>query len=264
VYPKILDFGGFFLPTYGVLVAAGFLTALWVTGVLAKRAGMDPERVNNIAIYGALAGLLGAKLLMFVVDFDYYAKHPNEILTFATLQAGGVFYGGLMVALATGYYLLKKHSLPVESTLDLYAPGLAIGQAIGRLGCFAAGCCWGNHCLRPWAVTFTNSDAMQVTGVPLNVPMHPTQLYEAFTGLVVFTLVYRAIMRPHAGGSIIGLYLLLSGSARFFVEFFRYHQQPNPFGGPLTTAQAISIGLAGLGVWMLVESRNRMAAKSAV
>lgn len=263
MFPKIFEIGGFFLPAYGVMVAAGFLVALWLTGKLAKQAGLDPERVSNIAIYGALAGLLGAKLLMFVVDFDYYASRPGEIFTFATLQAGGIFYGGLLCALATGYWLMKKHSLPIAATLDLYGPGLALGQAIGRIGCFAAGCCWGDHCERPWAVTFTSPDAMQVTGVPLNVPMHPTQLYETFTGLVVFVIVYRAILKPHTPGSIIGLYLVLSALARFTVEFFRYHQQPNPFAGPLSTAQWISIALAMLGTWLLMAARRAPAAKPA-
>ncbi len=263
MFPKIFEIGGFFLPSYGVMVAAGFLIALWLTGKLATRAGFDPERVSNIAIYGALAGLLGAKVLMFLVDFDYYASRPGEIFTFASLQAGGIFYGGLICALGTGYWLMRKHALPVAATLDLYGPGLAIGQAIGRIGCFAAGCCWGDHCERPWAVTFTSPDAMQVTGVPLNVPMHPTQLYEAISGLAVFAIVYRAILKPHAPGSIIGLYLVLSGIARFAAEFFRYHQQPNPFAGPLWTATWISSPLPMLGAWLLMAARRTPIIKPA-
>ena len=150
--PKLFDFGGFFLPTYGVLVAAGFLTALWLTGRLAKQSGLDPEKVTNLGVYAALAGLAGAKLLMFVFDFDYYRQNPGEIFSLTTLQAGGVFFGGLIFALGMAIFWIGKQKLPLAATMDAFGPGLALGQAIGRLGCFAAGCCWGASCNRPWAV----------------------------------------------------------------------------------------------------------------
>ncbi len=260
MFPKIFQIGGFYLPTYGVMVALGFLVALWITGKLARRSGLDPEKVSNIAVYGALAGLLGAKLLMFVVDFPYYAANPGQILSLATLQAGGVFFGGLICALGAGYWFLRSAALPIAATLDAYAPGLVIGQAIGRIGCFAAGCCWGDLCERPWAVRFTSPEAFELTGVPLNVPVHPSQLYEAVMGLAVFAILYLrfgAVRRP---GSVMGLYLVLTGVARFAIEFVRFHAQPNPAGGPLTTAQWISAGLVLLGVWLLVARRDQSSA----
>ncbi|MEZ5399332.1 MAG: prolipoprotein diacylglyceryl transferase [Bryobacteraceae bacterium] len=254
MFPKIITISdGVFLPTYGVMVALGFLIGLWLAGRLARRSGLDPELVTNLGVYAALAGLAGAKLLMFVVDFDHYAEHPGDILSVATLQAGGVFYGGLVGALAFGAWYLARHGLPAAATLDCFAPGLAAGQAIGRLGCFAAGCCWGQSCERGWAVTFTDPEAQALTGVPLQIPLHPTQLYEAVLLGVTAVATLAAFGRPHRPGSILGLYLILAAGERFVVDFFRAHQQANPFAGPLATAQWIAILLAAAGAWLLLR-----------
>jgi phosphatidylglycerol:prolipoprotein diacylglycerol transferase len=105
-------------------------------------------------------------------------------------------------------------------------------------------------------VTFTNPVAHDLVGVPLNRPLHPTQLYEAIAEFLIFGLLYWRFRRPHAKGAIIGLYLILYSTARFLVEFFRVHDQANPFGGPLNASQLISIGLVLLGAWFL-RPRNR-------
>jgi len=140
-------------------------------------------------------------------------------------------------------------------TLDCFAPGLALGQGIGRIGCFAAGCCWGQSCSRPWAVTVTDPEAHRLVGVPLDTALHPTQLYEAAGALLIFALLYRRFSPKRAPGRLIGLYLILTATARFLVEFFRAHEQPNPFAGPLSTAQWISIALLLLGGWFTFRLR---------
>jgi phosphatidylglycerol:prolipoprotein diacylglycerol transferase len=157
------------------------------------------------------------------------------------LQAGGIFYGGLIAALAVSWWYMRKTHLPGLKTADVFAPAVALGHGIGRLGCFSAGCCWGVLCHRPWAVTFTNPVADQLVGVPLGVPLHPTQLYEAFGEFLIFGVLYWRFGKPHAAGSIIALYLVLYGAARFVVEFYRFHDQGNLFGGPLDTSQWISL-----------------------
>jgi hypothetical protein len=157
--PQLIHIGDFFVPTYGVLVAAGFLLALWLATRLAARAGLDKEAVLNLGIYCGLAGILGAKLLMIVLDLGYYLRNPGELFSMSTLQAGGVFYGGLILALITAFWYMRKSRLPGLATSDVFAPGLALGHAVGRLGCFAAGCCWGLECHRPWAVTFEDPAA---------------------------------------------------------------------------------------------------------
>lgn len=254
MYPEVFNLS--FLHTYGVLVALAFLTALWLAARLAKPAGLNPDAVTNLGIYCALAAIAGAKVMMFLVDIPYYSQHPGEIFSFGTLQAGGVFYGGLLAALGTAVWYMRKTHLPLLPAADVFAPAVALGHGIGRLGCFAAGCCWGVKCDRPWAVTFTNPVANQLVGVPLGVPLHPTQLYEAFAEFAIFGILFWRIRKPHASGSIIALYLMLYSATRFTVEFFRTHEQGNLLGGDLDTSQWISAGLFVLGSWYFLSRKH--------
>src|SRR5262249_41382661 len=151
----------------------------------------------------------------------------------------------------------RRHKLPPLGTADVFAPGIALGHSIGRLGCFSAGCCWGVSTHLPWAVTFRNPEASRLVGVPLGIPLHPTQLYESLAELLIFVVLYRRIRKPHAPGAIISLYLMLYSTARFVVEFVRYHEQANPFGGPLDTSQWISLGLLLLGAAYWLRLRRR-------
>jgi len=250
MYPEIFHIS--FLHTYGVLVALGFLAAVWMATRLARSAGIDAEAVTNLGIYCALAALAGAKLMMFVVDPDA----RRDMFSLATLQAGGVFYGGLLAALAVSGWYMRKAGLPLLATADVFAPAIALGHAIGRLGCFSAGCCWGLRCDMPWAVTFRDPAANDITGVPLNVPLHPTQLYESLAEFLVFAILYWRIRKPHPKGAIIGLYLVLYGAARFVVEFYRYHEQGNLWGSALDTSQVISLALMALGASRFVAFRR--------
>jgi len=256
MFPEIFHIGFFHLHTYGVLVAAGFLVALWMAGRLARRAGLSAERVANLGIYCALAALAGAKVMMIIVDLPYYVSRPGEIFTMSTLQAGGVFYGGLIAALAVAWWYLRRSKLPALRTADVFAPAIALGHGIGRLGCFSAGCCWGVECHLPWAVTFNNPVAQDLVGVPLHTPLHPTQLYEAAAEFVIFGILYRAVGKPHRAGAIISLYLMLYSTVRFVVEFFRYHDQGNLWGTPLDTSQWISLGLFAVGAAYFVRQRK--------
>ena len=258
MYPEI--FGLSFLHTYGVLVAAALLVGLWLAGRLSREAGLNAGAVTALGLYCALAAIGGAKLMMFVVDFSYYREHPGEILSLNTAQAGGVFYGGLIAALAVAVWQMRKTRLPGWKTADVFAPAIALGHGIGRIGCFTAGCCWGVECHRPWAVTFTSLAAHDRVGVPLNVPLHPTQLYEAFAEFAIFAFLYWRIHKPHGDGAIIGAYLMLYSTARFTVEFFRVHEQGNVLGGAFDTSQFISAGLFLLGaacLWRLRAKTSR-------
>ena len=257
MYPEIFHIS--FLHTYGFLVALAFLAGLWMTTRLARQANLNAEAVMNLGIYCALAAIAGAKIMMFLIDIPYYYEHPTEIFSLATLQAGGVFYGGLVGALAMAAWYTRKMRLPALLTADVFAPGIALGHGIGRLGCFSAGCCWGVEAHLPWAVTFTNPAANNLVGVPLHIPLHPTQLYESFAEFLIFGILYTRIRRPHTTGSIISLYLMLYSTARFIVEFFRFHEQGNLWGGPLDTSQWLSIALFLLGASYFVVTRRQTA-----
>lgn len=249
MFPKLITIGSFYLPTYGVLVALGFLAGLWITVRLARRSGMQPELITNLAVYCALAGLLGAKILMIIFDWGDPQKPP--IFSLSTLQAAGVWQGGLVLAVIVAVLYIRHNKMPLLPTFDAFAPGIAIGHAIGRIGCFAAGCCWGNRCDLPWAVTFHNPEAADLTGVPLGVPLHPSQIYEMLSELGLFAFLYRRFGKAHTPGRIMGMYLVLSSVGRFLIEFTRFHEQGLYHGLSLT--QWIAIGLALGGVALLVR-----------
>jgi len=263
MFPEVFHIGSFFLPTYGLLVAIAFLMALWVTGRLAVRAGLNQESVLNLGIYCALAGIVGAKVMMIVLD-PAVRTNLGEIFSLSTLQAAGIFYGGFAAALVMAFLYTRSKHLPALKTADTFAPGVALGHAIGRLGCFSAGCCWGLPTHFPWAVTFTNPKAKDLVGVPLGVPLHPTQLYESFAELLIFGILYSRFVKPHRDGSIISQYLVLYGIVRFLVEFVRFHdQQSNPLTGPFSTEQWISLAMMALGIAYWLFARNRQPMTSA-
>jgi phosphatidylglycerol:prolipoprotein diacylglycerol transferase len=254
--PKLISVGDFFVPTYGVMVTLGFLAGLWLATRLARRDGLNADDIVNLAVYCALSGIVGAKLLMIVQDFGYYRENPGELFSFATLQAGGIFYGGLVAALVVAWWFLSRRGLPALRTADVFAPGVALGHALGRIGCFAAGCCWGVECHLPWAVTFKNPDTNRMFGTPLMTPLHPTQLYESAAEAIIAFVLWRRSLASHRPGTVIGLYLVMYCAVRFAVEFVRAHDTGNPFGGPLSSSQWIALALAAAGVWLLVRSRS--------
>src|SRR5271170_7210605 len=248
MFPKLITIGQFFLPTYGVLVALGFLLGLWITLRLAQRAGLPKEPVTNLAIYCALAGLAGAKLFMILFDFQSYWNDPGALFSMSTLQAAGVYQGGFLVAFVTAILYMRRQHLPILATCDVFAPGIALGQAIGRIGCFSAGCCWGVAAHVPWAVTFHNPQAAELTGVPLGIPLHPTQLYESVADALIFLFLYLRIAKAHTAGAILGWYLALYSAVRFVIEFFRFHEQGLHLGLSYTQWISLATLVAGLGL----------------
>ena len=258
MFPRLLELGSFSLPTYGVLVAAGFLAGVTLAARLARRSGMDADRITNLGVVLLLSAIVGAKLFLIVDNWNYYAADLSRLFSLSALRSGGVFYGGLLTALAVAYYYTRRHRMPWLATADVMVPGLAFGHAIGRMGCFAAGCCWGRETHVAWSVTFTDPAAHGFTGVPLNVPLHPTQLYEAAGATLIGGALLWAYLRPHAAGSVLGTYLVLYSSFRFAVEFFRDEgARTLLIGGVVSTTQTVAVGLAAVGVWILFAVTRR-------
>ncbi len=245
MYPKLFDFGevslwghsfSAFLPTYGFLLAVGFLLALKLAAARGKKAGVETQLVLDLGLYILISALLGAKLLLLIVDWQHYQHDP-----FSLLRSGGVFYGGLVAAVATSWWFFHKHRLPVWKMTDIMAPSIAFGHAIGRLGCFSAGCCFGKPTSAFWGVTFTNPYAREISGVPLEVSLHPTQLYEAGAEFVIFLVLLLLLKRKQFDGQVFWAYVALYAVARFIIEFFRGDQRGFVFGGALSTSQFIGI-----------------------
>src|SRR5438093_2048900 len=228
------------LHTYGVLLALAFLAGLWVVSRQAKKAGLDATVITDMAVYVLIGGLVGAKLLLLAVEWSYYSKHPGEI--FGLLQSGGVFYGGLLGAFPVAWWFARRHRLDGWKTADVLAPGVAIGQAVGRLGCFAAGCCYGRPADVPWAVTFHDVYATRQVGTPLDTPLHPTQLYESLATLAIFIFLRWLAGRKRFDGQVTLAYVFLHAVARFVIEFYRGHPARGMvLGGWLSTSQFIAI-----------------------
>lgn len=260
MYPVLFDlhlgrFGQFTVGTYGLFYALGFLLALRLGVALARREGIDSARIIDLGIVALLAGFVGAKLALYLVDARYYIEHPGEILR--NLRSAGVFYGGFALAAAAGLVYVRRHRLPLGVMADLAAPPLALGQAIGRIGCLAAGCCYGRACDLPWAVTFTNPAAYQLTGVPLGVALHPTQVYHALADFLILAVTLRLLKGRHAPGQVFWVYVLLYAVLRFLVEFVRGDTARGLFfGGALSTSQIIAIPAVLVAVFMLVRLRR--------
>jgi phosphatidylglycerol:prolipoprotein diacylglycerol transferase len=253
VYPQLFHIGNFALPTYGFLVSFGVVVAILLIQHLAKQQGMDPEKVWNLAIIFVFAGIVGAKLLMFIADWDLYTANPKEIFTLSTLQAGGVFSGGVVLAVICGAWYMRRNHMPGLRTADVFAPGLALGHAFGRLGCFSAGCCFGKETTLPWGVVFRNPLAHEVGGVPLGVHVHPTQLYEMIVELLNFAILYWMLKHKKFEGQVVGAYMFIYGVARFFLEFLRGDPgRGQLFGTWMTETQGIAIAMviAGTILWL--------------
>jgi phosphatidylglycerol:prolipoprotein diacylglycerol transferase len=221
MHPILFHFGGINIYSYGVLVATGVLFGLWYARKQAPRAGLDPDKIWNMGIYTVLAALLLAKIWLVLSDWSYYAVNPRDIFSMSTFQSGGTFYGGVTGAVLTIALYSHFQKMPILSVLDTCVAGLPLGHAIGRLGCFAAGCCYGKPTTVAWGVVFTNPAAQQLAGTPLGVHLHPTQLYEAAAEFLNFLILVWIGKRQRFTGEIIGTYLILYGTERGIIEFFR-------------------------------------------
>ncbi|MBC7932727.1 MAG: prolipoprotein diacylglyceryl transferase [Rubrivivax sp.] len=243
MYPELFRIGSFPVNTYGVLLASAFLMALFVSARLGQRDGLQRERVFDLGLWMLLGGLVGSKLLLMLVEPEY-AGNLGQLLSLDFLRSGGVWYGGFLGALGAGLLLIRRYKLPLAKTLDAFAPGVAIGQAIGRQGCFAAGCCWGKPTTLPWGVEFTER-GHEITGVPLGVHLHPTQLYESFAALLIFFFLLWLHRRKRFAGQVIAAYAVLYGLTRFLIEFVRDDPRGDIAGltsmTHLSTSQLISL-----------------------
>ena len=270
--------------TYGVLLVFSFLIAILVARRLAQREGIDGEVIVDMGVYIILAALVGAKILLLVVDWEVYSRQFRTLamegggavgqalgflgstgayigslaqMGMSLLQAGGDFYGGFTAGILATFWYTRRYQLVVWKVADISAPAVAIGHGIGRLGCFAAGCCYGIATDLPWGVTFTDTYSGSLVGVPLNIPLHPTQLYEATTNLVLGGFLIWMLRRKQYDGQIFWSYVLAYAALRFFHEFLRADPRGFLFGGALSTSQFIAIVGATIALGMLARLKGK-------
>src|SRR3954464_751784 len=256
MYPRLFELGPLTVYTYGLLLAAAYLLGLRLAMVRARVRGLDQTRVLDLGIYIIISALVGAKLLLLITDFRTFTDNPRELLTLA--RSGGVFYGGLILAVIVALLYIRRIGLPLWTTCDVFAPGIALGHVVGRFGCFFAGCCWGKPTTLPWGITFTDPYAASNVGTPLNIPLHPTQLYEAGAEALILMLLLATESRGRRyPGRTFWLYMLLYAISRYIIEMFR--DDPRGTVMMFSTSQFISVILAPLAVVMLVYLRRGFA-----
>jgi phosphatidylglycerol:prolipoprotein diacylglycerol transferase len=263
MYPVLFKIGPLTLYSLGLLWALAAFVAAWILRLELKRYGYNPELAASIVLAGAIAGLIGARFLFILEEWDSFKHAPASFLV---TGAGFSWYGGLLGGGLAASWVFKRHRVPLPKAADISAPALTLGYGIGRIGCFLAGdATWGKVTDVPWAMAFPNAVAGwidPVTGAPYppGVKVHPTQLYELIQSLFVFGILWTLRKKPYPDGTIFSLYLVLAGSMRFIVEFWR----ANPVVGlGMTEYQWISLTLILLGTYLLFRQITTGAATAA-
>lgn len=253
MHPVLFHIGPFTLYSYGLMLALGAGLGLWLLSFLAARSGLDRDRVGSLAIWVLVSALAGSRLLFVILEPAGFIAQPWRV--FFIWEGGLVFYGGVIAGLAAGVILARRWKLALLPLLDCFGPALALGQALGRIGCFLAGCCYG----LPWehglcAVTFTDPASL---ASPHGVPLHPTQLYSSGALFLIMVFLLWLWPRRRFAGQIFFSYGLLHGIARTIIEQFRADYRGEPILGPLTPTAVFGLGFALFSLIMLVVLSRR-------
>jgi len=254
MHPTLFQIAGVTVYAYGFFIVLGFVTAVVLAGLKIRKSniGISFENVVDLFFYTVLSAFIGARLLFVLINFDDYRQHPMQI--FKIWEGGLVFYGGLILAVIVSFGYLRWRRLPLWKFADLISPLIALGLSFGRMGCFFAGCCYGRETSLPWAVVFKNPDSL----AQLNVPLHPTQLYDAANGLALFFFLNWMEKRKSFEGQIFWLFLFLYSVTRFFIEYFRGDPRGFLFGNLLSTSQGVGILLAITSMFMLFYMKKQV------
>ncbi len=257
MYPILVKLGPLTIHTYGLMLAIGFLAALWLAQRRAARGEISPTRITDLCFWLLLGAIIGSRLFYALLNYQEYLRQPLKILQI--WEGGLVFHGGIIGAIVMGGWYVRQQKLPFWKVADIVTPSIPLGQAIGRLGCFSAGCCYGRACQLPWGVTFTNPNSLAPSGTPL----HPVQLYSSATAALICLLLLQLERHCPFYGQLFWCYLLLSSMGRFGLEFFRGDATSFfiIFNQVFSLPQLYCLGIAFFAVIMLFLSRKYMPQK---
>jgi len=251
MYPVFLKIGTFELATYGVMTALGYGLGSFYLYRRLKKINLDADTFWNLIFIIFMGALIGAKLLFIIVSWNQLGSTLAEKITYIVkdFRYGFVFFGGMITAVGALVWYMRRKKLPILKTSDFLIVALPLGHALGRIGCFCAGCCYGKPTSLPWGVTFTNPHAL-VPPELLGVPLHPTQLYESLGNLLLFFILHKAYQKPHKDGAILVQYILYYSVMRFLIEFVRGDFRGDFLLG-LSPSQCISLFACGaaLVIW---------------
>ncbi len=255
MHPILFTWGPITIRMYGAMVALAFLASLKIA-----RLGGRARRIPELALLDLVAilvvsGLLGARIFYVLLNWSWFVQNPLDALK--VWEGGLVFYGGFLLASVTGIWFIRRHHLPLGDVADVLAPGIAVGQAVGRWGCFFAGCCYGKPTTLAWAVRYTDPGSLAPTGIP----MHPVQLYESFGSLFIAFILWREVLkRPDSRGRIFWLYVLLYAVLRLVMESFRGDDRGPTLGGlyPSQIIATLAIIVSGSVIAALSGHKNEL------
>jgi len=255
MFPDLFTIGPVTLHTYGIFVATGFLVGLMVTIRIGKAEEMPGQQIMDIGFLMIVAAIVGSRLLYVLMNLSYFLDHPLD--AFKIWQGGLVFSGGILCVVLTVAWYTRKHHLSFWKMADMWAPAMAIGQAIGRIGCFMAGCCYGKPTDSDWGVVFTNPHSL----APLNTPLHPTQLYSSFSGFLIFFILLPLYRKRTFDGQVFLWLLVLHSTARLFIERFRGDDRGMVFGSGMTLTQLVTLLILIGAIVALFVFRKRQTAR---
>ncbi len=256
MFPDLISIGPFTIHTYGFFVAVGFAVGILTAVKVGKTQGVPSQQVMDMAFVMIVWAIIGSRLFYVLINFSYYKAHPLDIIKI--WQGGLVFSGGLVATAAAMLWYLRRHRLSFWTTGDLWAPSLALGQAIGRIGCFMAGCCYGRPTGSSWGLVFTHPKSL----APLNIPLYPTQVFEAVSGFAVFLLLIFLHGKKRFEGQVFLWYLILHSTARLFVERFRGDERGLIPGTEMSATQLVATLILVGSVVVLLILRSRWERKN--
>ena len=260
MHPIMFHFGHLAVSSYGIMLAIAFLTALWTASRRGLREGIPSEKVFNpgtfdLMVWLIVGGFAGARIWNIVSDWSVHFPIFNTTEILRLVWRGGYsFYGGLIGGMVACFLFVRIHGLPLWRMTDILAPSIALGYAIGRIGCLLAGCCYGRPCSLPWAITFPN----QCRIAPSGIPLHPTQVYESLLNLILYAILLWLYPRKKFDGQIFAIYLIGYSLLRLFVEIYRGDSPMEYFGGYATKTQIASsvVFIAGLALIVLLPKSS--------
>ncbi len=245
VYPILFRIGSLNIYAYGFFIAIGFILGFMFAIRKSRQESIPDEKIVDLLFLILISSMVGSRLLFVLVHLEDFRSDPLQI--FRVWEGGLVFYGGLLLAVVVSLGYLKWSRLPVWKVADILSPAIALGLFFGRIGCFFAGCCYGKETALPWGITFTDLNSL----ARLNVSLHPTQIYEAVGGLLLFLFLGWKGKRKAFDGQIFFLFLLLYSALRFGIEFLRDDPRGFFVEGILSTSQGLGIFLALASLFML-------------
>ena len=260
MHPVLIKIGWFNIYAFGFMLAVSFLIGIYMATRRAKTFGVDPQYILDLSVYIILAGVIGSRLLYVVFHLDEY---QSMVDVFALWQGGATLYGGFLLSILVIYMFTKKRKLDYLLVADIVSPALALGIMVTRVGCFLSGCCYGKPTELAWGVVFPPDSAagayakqMAATLSVDAVALHPTQLYASFFGMVALLVLFLFRNKLTKRGSTFGALLVLYGTFRFTLDFFRFYESNMRVLLDLSLNQWISLGLFGLGLFFVLRKTD--------